>query len=149
MQESFSFDTNSLVPQPDARRFEYGGRHTPMYAAFTEAIKLADKIGLENIIERKRELHRYCKDAFIREIPQAKLLSPEDDRLITGIFSFAIPGKDHQALVKKAWEQEKIIIQWRTMNLYTQEEGIRVSLNWFVTEEEIDRLVAFVKQEAK
>ena len=146
MQASFSFETNALVPQPDARRFEYGGRHTPMYAAFTETIKLADRIGLSNMIERKRGLHRYCRAAFIREIPEARLLSPEDDRLITGIFSFSIPGKDHQALVRQAWEQEKIIIQWRTMDLYTREEGIRVSLNWFVTEEEIDRLVAFMKR---
>lgn len=146
MQESFAFDTNSLVPQPDARRFEYGGRHTPMYAAFTETINLAKNIGLSNMIERRRELYWYCRDAFIREIPEAILLSPEDERLITGIFSFVIPGKDHQTLVKQAWEQEKIIIQWRTMDLYTKEEGIRVSLNWFVTEDEIDRLVAFVKR---
>ena len=39
-----------------------------------------------------------------------------------------------------------MIIQWRTMDLYTKEEGIRVSLNWFVTEEEIDKLVLFVKR---
>lgn len=148
MQESFSFESNSLVPRPDARRFEYGGRHTPMYAAFTETIKLADRIGLANIIERKRKLHQYCRAAFLKELPQARILSPEDERLMTGIFSFAVPGIDHQALVRQAWEQEKIIIQWRTMDLYTREEGIRVSLNWFVTEEEIDRLVAFVGQAA-
>lgn len=146
MQSSFAFDTNTLVPKPDARRFEYGGRHIPMYAAFTEAIKLAERIGLSNIIERKRELYRYCREAFSREIPEVLVLSPDDERLISGIFSFQVPGKDHRSLVKQAWEEEKMIFQWRTMDLYTGEEGIRVSLNWFVTEEEIDRLTAFMKR---
>lgn len=148
MQSDFEFDTNALIPQPDARRFEYGGRHIPMYAAFTETIKLANKIGLSNIIERKRELHKYCRGEFARRIPEAVVLSPDDEGLVTGIFSFLIPGKDHREIVKQAWETEKIIIQWRTMDLYTKNEGIRISLNWFVTEAEIDRLVDFIKQAA-
>ncbi len=146
MQKSFCFDDNTIVPRSDARRFEYGGRHIPMYRAFSECIRLAERIGMEAIIERKRTLHLYCRKKFQEEIPEAVIRSPEDERLITGIFSFSLPGMDHQKLVRRAWEEEQMIIQWRTMDLYTKEEGIRVSLNWFVTEEEIDKLVLFVKR---
>lgn len=146
MQSSFEFATNSLIPQPDARRFEYGGRHIPMYAAFSETIRLVSQMGFNNIIERKLELHHYCREVFAREVPEAVIISPDDERLMTGIFSFYIPGENHRELVKRAWDEERIIIQWRTINLYTKEEGIRVSLNWFVTEAEIDRLAAFLKR---
>lgn len=146
MQQSFCFEDNTLVPRKDARKFEYGGRHTPMYRAFSECIRLANRIGMESIIERKRALHLYCRKKFQEDIPKAVIRSPEDERLITGIFSFSLPGLDHQKLVRRAWGEEQMIIQWRTMNLYTKEEGIRVSLNWFVTEEEIDKLVSFVRR---
>ena len=47
-------------------------------------------------------------------------------------------------MVRQAWAEEKMIIQWRTLDLVTGKEGIRVSLNWFVTEEEVDQLVRFI-----
>lgn len=146
MQHSFDFEANTIEMASDAHRFEYGGRHTPMYTAFTETIHLAKTIGLEKIVARKEMLHRYCRQQFEQKLPTVEILSPSDVRMITGIFSFRIPGADHQALVKKAWAEEKMIIQWRTMDLVSQQEGIRVSLNWFVTKEEIDRLVSFIQR---
>lgn len=146
IQTSFDFQENTWLPQPDARRFEYGGRHVPMYTAFSQTIRLAREIGLDCIVSRKKKLYEYCRNAFLQKIPEAVILSPEDQRLITGIFSFRLPGMDHREIVKQAWEEEKIIIQWRTVNLYTKEEGIRVSLNWFVMEEEIDQFVSFIRR---
>lgn len=148
MQRSFDFGSGTVVPMPDARRFEYGGRHVPMYTAFSETIHLNERIGMRRVIARKQELYTYCKKVFERYVPAAVILSPEDERLRTGIFSFCLPGNNHRELVKRAWEEERIIIQWRTMDLYTKEEGIRVSLNWFITEEEIDRLAGFLKRAA-
>lgn len=146
MQDSFSFADNKVTPRQDARKFEYGGRHIPMYEAFSACIHLANEIGLDRIMARKEALHHYMRKRLQEEVPEAEILSPDDDRMITGIFSFRLPGKDHQQVVRQAWEEEQMIIQWRTMNLYTKEEGIRVSLNWFITEEEIEKLVAFVKR---
>ena len=42
--------------------------------------------------------------------------------------------------MRRVWEDCGIIIQWRTVDLVTGKEGVRVSLNWFIREEEIDRL---------
>lgn len=145
VQEEFDFESHRIVYKPDARRFEYGGRHTPMYEAFRETIRLANEIGMERIVERTRELHRYCR-ARIEALGDAvEILSPKDERLRSAIFSFRVKGKDHRELVRRAWEEERMIIQWRTMNLRTGAEGLRISLNWFIRKEEIDQLAAFIE----
>lgn len=146
MQTDFDVRDHKISFQPGARRFEYGGRHTPMYAAFQECIRLADAIGMDNITERTRHLHRYCRNRMEALGEAVKILSPSDERLWTAIFALRIPGKDHRELVRRAWEEERIIIQWRVVNLETKEEGLRISLNWFIREEEIDRLAAFIKR---
>ena len=140
MQDSFDVTEHTIQMKPDARRFEYGGRHTPMYAAFSESIRFAGEIGTERIRRRTKELHRYCRKACEERVPWAEMLSPEDERLRTAIFAFHIPGADHRELVRRVWEDCGIIIQWRTVDLVTGKEGVRVSLNWFIREEEIDRL---------
>ena len=137
MQDSFDVTEHTIQMKPDARRFEYGGRHTPMYAAFSESIRFAGEIGTERIRRRTKELHRYCRKAFEERVPWAEILSPEDERLRTAIFAFHIPGADHRELVRRVWEDCGIIIQWRTVDLVTGKEGVRVSLNWFIREEEI------------
>ena len=65
---------------------------------------------------------------------------------MTGIFAFTIPGIDHRDLVKRAWNDEKMILQYRTIDLYTKAEGIRISNNWFVKEEELDKMTSFVRR---
>ena len=146
MQADFDVRNHKVSLQPGARRFEYGGRHIPMYAAFQECIRLADAIGMDNIIGRTRHLHRYCRTCMEALGDRVEILSPSDERLWTAIFAMRIPGKDHRELVRRAWEEEQIIIQWRVVNLETKEEGIRISLNWFIREEEVDRLAAFIKR---
>lgn len=144
MQNGFNIDTNGIDLREDARRFEYGGKHIPMYTAFSSTIRLAEEIGLEHIVFRQRQLNDYCRQIFKRRISQAVILSPEDDRLKSGIFAFSLPETDHQRLVREAFSEKGIIIQYRTVNLKTKEEGIRVSNNWFIKEEEIDLLVDFL-----
>lgn len=146
MQKSFDVKTHEIEYRPDAGRFEYGGRHIPMYAAFRESIRFAEEIGTARITERTRELHRYCRKKIESLGKEVEILSPADERLWTAIFAFRIPGRDHQELVKRAWREEKIIIQWRTVNLETKEEGLRISLNWFIREKDIDLLVSFVSR---
>lgn len=146
MQDAFDVCTHEITYRPDARRFEYGGRHTPMYAAFQETIRLANEIGMDRITARTRQLHDYCRARMEALGDRVEILSPADERLRTAIFAMRIPGKDHRELVKRAWKEEKMIIQWRTINLETKEEGLRISLNWFIRESEIDQLAAFIER---
>lgn len=144
MQKGFDLATNSICLRDDARRFEYGGKHIPMYTAFSTTIALAKEIGMEDIVLRQRQLNDYCRRMFEARIPQAVILSPEDDRLKCGIFSFSLPDFDHQKLVRDAFARKGIIIQYRTVDLKSGAEGIRVSNNWFVLESEIEKLVDFL-----
>ncbi len=144
MQKDFDIDNNTVSLRDDARRFEYGGKHIPMYTAFSTTTALAEEIGMEDITVRQRELNDYCRKVFEKRLPQAVILSPEDDRLKCGIFAFSLPGTDHRALVREAFAKRGIIIQYRTVDLRTKEEGIRVSNNWFVRESEIDELAEFI-----
>ena len=146
MQEAFELSTNEIQLRSTARRFEYGGMHIPMYTAFSGTIRFAEKIGLEKITQRQKELYQYCRSQFEQKIPEAEILSPSDERLMTGIFAFTIPGIDHRDLVKRAWNDEKMILQYRTIDLYTKAEGIRISNNWFVKEEELDKMTSFVRR---
>lgn len=144
MQKGFDLDTDTIDLRDDARRFEYGGKHIPMYTAFSTTIALAQEIGMEDIVCRQRQLNDYCRNVFAKRLPQAVILSPEEERLKCGIFAFSLPGIDHRKLVREAFTKKGIIIQYRTVDLRTKEEGIRVSNNWFVREEEIDKLVDFL-----
>lgn len=144
MQERFDIGSNHIDLKEDARRFEYGGKHIPMYTAFSTTIALAEEIGMERIVKRQRQLNDYCRQVFKKRLPQAVILSPEDDRIKSGIFAFSLPGTDHRRLVQEAFSKKGIIIQYRTVDLRTKEEGIRVSNNWFVREEEIDKLADFI-----
>lgn len=144
MQKDFDLDTNAICLRDDARRFEYGGKHIPMYTAFSTTIALAREIGMKQIVGRQKQLNDYCRREFQKRLPQAVILSPADERLKTGIFAFALPGVDHQKLVREAFARKEIIIQYRTVDLRTKEEGIRVSNHWFVMEWEIDKLVDFL-----
>lgn len=145
MQEAFDLANNTIELRKTARRFEYGGKHIPMYTAFSTTIDLAETIGMDSIICRQRTLNTYCRQRLAVCVPEAKIISPEDERLMTGIFAFTIPGINHRDLVKQAWARERMIVQYRTINLYTKEEGIRISNNWFVKEDEIDAMVRFVR----
>lgn len=143
-QSSFDFQNNTMEYRPGALRYEYGGRHLSLYFAVDSAVKLLEEIGLENIYERSQQLGAYLRRR-LEKIPGLKVLTPENPDFGSGIVSFQIKGCDHRDLVKKAWEKGQIIINWRTIDLYTKEEGIRTSMAWFVTEEELDYFTDFVK----
>lgn len=146
MQDDFDSDTHQIHYKPSAKRFEYGGRHIPMYAAFGETIRFAKLIGTDRIYAHTRLLHQYLRQQIELLETDIEFLSPEDERLQTAIFALRIPGKNHREIVKRAWEEERLIIQWRTENLRTKEEGLRISLNWFVQKKDIDKLVKFLKR---
>ncbi len=141
-QSSFDIVNDTISYAAGAKRYEFGGRHRALYFGFESAVKLSEEIGVNNAYERSMELFRYLCSR-LEAVPGIEILSPADERLRSAILSFRIPGLDHRAMVKEAWKRERIIIQWRVLNLATKEEGIRVSLAWFVTENELDKLAEF------
>lgn len=141
--ESFDFYNNEVVYLDSAKRFEFGGRPLYLYAGVNAAIHFAKEIGFENIYAREHELVRYTREQVRKILPQAEVISPKDEEQETAIFVLHIPGVDHNKLIQAALK-ENILIQPRNIDLYEAKGAVRLSLNWFVREEEINQALEFI-----
>lgn len=144
-QKSFDFENNTLEFQDTARCFEFGARNSMICRFTTEGIRFAKEIGLENIYARQHELNRYARAKVREEIPDAIIYSPDDEERMTGIFTVGFPGIDAKDLVAAAWKDAKIAIHPRVMDLIKKNTAVRISLNWFNKEEEVDTVVRYLK----
>lgn len=146
-QESFDFENDIIVFHDNAKKFEFGGRHLPLYHAMGKAIEFNAQIGINNIVKRSRELAENLRYR-LKGLKGLNIISPENKELSTGIFTFFIENADHELIVRRAAEKN-IIIQWRTIDLIKKTKGIRVSLAWFITDEEIETLTDFIEKTIK
>jgi selenocysteine lyase/cysteine desulfurase len=111
----------------------YGNTSIAGVFGLIAGINYINQIGLKNIENRNRELTNY----LIKQLQALKIgfLSPLEDRYRSSIVNF-LPS-DPQGIYTAA-EQRGIVVCVRG-------GGIRVSPNFYNTEEEIDRLVAVVQ----
>ncbi|MFZ5754204.1 MAG: aminotransferase class V-fold PLP-dependent enzyme, partial [Bacillota bacterium] len=112
-----------------------------------KAIEFNAQIGINNIVKRSRELAENLRYR-LKGLKGLNIISPENKELSTGIFTFFIENADHELIVRRAAEKN-IIIQWRTIDLIEKTKGIRVSLAWFITDEEIETLTDFIEKTIK
>ena len=143
-QKYFDFGTDSVTLRGNARRYEFGGRHWPLYQALGKAAEFTANVGVEEIEKRARKLSVVLRD-LISGLPRVQILSPEAPDLSTGIFTFSVRDLDAVKLVDRLWKEKRILIQWRRLNLLNDSKGIRVSLAWFITEEELEKLAYHLK----
>ena len=130
----------NLVPIPDTTDKFYGGSGSiPLQAAFLEAARFIEAIGVGSIEARNLQLASRLK-AQLRESPRVKVLSPEDGPLASGLVSFAVEGWGPEALDDHLWENNKIVVRH-----IEHPEGVRASLHFFNTEDEVDQLAAAVR----
>ncbi len=131
---------NNIVPIPDTTDKFYGGSGSiPLQAAFLEAARFIEGIGVGSIEARNLQLASRLK-AQLRESPRVKVLSPEDGPLASGLVSFAVEGWGPEALDEHLWENNKIVVRH-----IEHPEGVRASLHFFNTEDEVDQLAAAVR----
>ncbi len=131
---------NNIVPIPDTTDKFYGGSGSiPLQAAFLEATRFIEAVGVGSIEARNLQLASRLK-AQLRESPRVKVLSPEDGPLASGLVSFAVEGWGPEALDDHLWENNKIVVRH-----IEHPEGVRASLHFFNTEEEVDQLAAAVR----
>ncbi len=120
-------------------KFLGGSGSIPLQAAFLEATRFIESIGVGNIEPRNLQLASRLK-AQLRESPRVTVLSPEDGPLASGLVSFAVEGWGPEALDDHLWENNKIVVRH-----IEHPEGVRASLHFFNTEEEVDQLAAAVR----
>lgn len=122
---------------PNAKRFEEGTPNFPVIAALGSSIDIILDQGIESISARIKSLTDY----LIRKLEEldCRIVSPRSDSSWSGIVSFLHPRLD-SVEVEKQFTEEKIITTVRN-------GWVRVALDFFNDEEELDKLVASLKSQ--
>jgi selenocysteine lyase/cysteine desulfurase len=122
---------------PDAaRKFEFGARNLPLRIGYGRTLRYLSEAGLKEIEARVQDTVRYFRGR-VPEIRGARVQTPE--RFAAGALNVAIEGADPRALQKRLWEQHRIVA-------VSPAGGLRFSVAFFTTREEVDRVVEVLKQ---
>lgn len=118
---------------PTAHRFMHGNTSIAGVFALLAGIGYINQVGLKNLENRNRELTSYLIERL--QSLGMEFLSPLEEKYRSSIVNF-LPS-DPQAVYKAAEERGVVVC--------VRGGGIRVSPNFYNTEEEIDRLAEVVK----
>ena len=125
-------DTDELKFADTAHKFEFGGRHDPLYNAMGTAIEFLDSTGLGEIEARVRVLTDRLK-AGIAETSGVTLRSPESPEFSTGIVTFSVNGLTGTDLNSEMWDR------WRVLGRAAlKQSAMRLSTAFFTSDQEIE-----------
>ena len=132
---------HNFQPVADSmEKFLGGSVSVPVQAAFLEAAKFIEEAGIQNIEARNLDLAESAK-AKLSEVSGVTVLSPSERRDSSGLVTFAVDGKTPISVVERLWEDHKIVVRQ-----VGHPEGVRASLHFFNTEEEIELLIGGVRE---
>ena len=109
-------------------------------AGMAESMRFIREIGVEEIESRNLELADSLKQA-LREVPGVTVLSPMDRQSSSGLVSFAIDGVDPKYAASRFWDDYQIMCR-----SVSYPPGIRVSLHFFNTDNEVDTVVRAARE---
>jgi len=110
-----------------------------LQAGTLEAIKFINNAGVASIEERNLDLSTIMKQALLN-VPGITVLSPLDRQDSTGLVTIAIDGMTPEEAVIRLWEEHRIVCRQVSFP-----PGVRISLHFFNTEEEVEQVVEAVK----
>lgn len=132
-----------LVLRPDGRRFEFATTTHTLWAGLGPALDWFDELGWDWVEARTARLSGYLKDG-LAQLGGVELKTPRPFERSSGLVTFALPGRDANALVAH------LVTQWRVRPRSLHLPGhVRVSTAYFNTDEEIERLLAGVRSFAE
>ena len=131
MAEPVNFDTNA----ESMDKFKLTTASAPLAAGFLETINFIQGVGVEGIEAQTRKLATSLK-ALLLETPGITVLSPLEGPGVTGLTSFRIEGVDSVEAVEGLWRDHRIVAR-----SVQNPPGIRISLDFFNTEEEVGQAV--------
>ena len=134
-------NAHNFQPVADSmEKFLGGSVSVPVQAAFLEATKFIEEVGIYNIETRNLDLAESAK-AKLSEVAGVTVLSPSERRDSSGLVTFAVEGQTPISVVERLWEDHKIVVRQ-----VGHPAGVRVSLHFFNTEEEVELLVGGVRE---
>ncbi|CAI1739054.1 Cysteine desulfurase [Serratia quinivorans] len=144
-----SFDAQGqLILPATAKRFEAGCPNVPGILSMGAAITYAQHQGMAAIEQRVRALTHYAVSQ-LSMLPGMQIYGPKAASQRMGLVPFNLAGRDPNELVTLLATQGVIIeaghfMAHAIMKRYGIERMARISLNYFNTEDEIDRAAALL-----
>jgi isopenicillin-N epimerase len=121
------------------RFMQYGTGSVPVVDGLMAALQFIQAIGIERIERWDLMLANRLRDGLAR-LPQAKLLSPPDRRLMSAITTFGVSGVTGRALQDALWEKRiRVRAQGQTVD-----RPVRLSAHLYVSPADIDRVLEVV-----
>jgi cysteine desulfurase/selenocysteine lyase len=149
MNESFDSE-DKMILKDIPTRLEAGTPNIAGVIGFGEAIKYLNRIGMDNIEKKEKELRDYLIDKLV-SIPHIDILNIEAD---SGIVAFNVDGvfsedvayylNKYNICVRAGNHCAKLL-----KNVIGTDNTIRVSLYFYNTIEEIDKLVDLLRDKDK
>ncbi|MEX2117638.1 MAG: aminotransferase class V-fold PLP-dependent enzyme [Bacteroidota bacterium] len=136
----FDFQKGELKFHPSAQRYEYGTVSVPLRVGFGAALNFLDRIGIENVWKRDKQLSGYLYEK-LAAIPDIRILSPAADSERSAMITFqhaTIPYLDMQAHLNTYKLRTRGVAEGGV-------NGLRISCHIYNSYEEIDRLVEGLK----
>jgi L-cysteine/cystine lyase len=131
---------NAQLNSADMEKFHGGSSSVPLQAAFVEAVSFIEEVGASEIEVRNRQLAARLKEQ-LAGIPGVHIYSPTELGLSSGLVSFALTGWEPTVAVARLWDDHRIVVRQ-----VEYPAGIRASLHFFNTENEVDQLARAVKK---
>lgn len=110
-----------------------------LQAGTLEAIKFINDTGVASIEERNLDLSTIMKQALIN-VPGINLLCPMVRQDSTGLVTLTIDGIAPEEAVTRLWQEHRIVCRQVSFP-----PGLRISLHFFNTEEEVEQVVGALK----
>lgn len=121
-----------------ARRFEFAAVPPPYYFASAAATNYIQQLGVAQIEKRTNSLAARLR-LDLASVPGLVIESPQDPEMRTGIVTFRVEGVEGPHISTEL-RARKIITRPTGLKF----SGVRVSVSFFTTEEELDALVSAV-----
>ena len=110
-----------------------------LQAGTLEAIKFINDAGMASIEERNLDLSTIMKQALVNA-PGISVLCSLDRQDSTGLVTITIDGMTPEEAVTRLWQHHRIVCRQVGFP-----PGVRISLHFFNTEEEVEQVVEAVK----
>ena len=136
-----SYDHDGGV-EPDADnvdKFIVGTSSAPLRAGFVEGIRFVSEVGVAAIEERATRLAGMLK-ARLAAMTHVQVLSPMDGPGQSGLVTFTIAGREPEETARHLWDTRRIVIRD-----VKYPSCLRASLDFFNTEEEVEKLADAVR----
>lgn len=135
-ERSLDFEGDRYELRESAEKHQYGPWSWPLVHAWASACDYLDDLGLEEIWQRTAHLTSRLKQGLL-EIPTVQLLTPQPAERSAALVSFSLEGWTGTDLADVLRTRWNMIVK----PLPHTREGLRISLPFFLWDQEIDGLL--------